>query len=53
MIHRAVPWLFFAAAMLGLIGYLVRDRVSWWIAGSKVCRVLISLAYLIPHHHFP
>ncbi len=51
MIRRYIPYLFLAAAVCSLIGYLTYRRVNWWIAVSKFCHVLIALAYL-PHHHF-
>ena len=50
--RRYLPWLFLAAAVLGLIATLSAKHVNGWWVASKFTHVLIALAYLVPHHHF-
>ena len=50
--RRYLPWLFFAAAVFALIGTLTARHVNWFWAASRAMHVLISLAYLMPHHGF-
>ena len=49
---RFLPWLFLAAAVLGLVATLSARHVSWWWAAQKATRVMIAVSYLFPHHRF-
>ena len=50
MTRRYLPWLFLAAAVFGLIGVLMERHPNGWFVASRITHVLISLAYLMPHH---
>ena len=48
MIRRYLPWLFFAAAVCGLVGCLTAKHVSWAWVGYRIAHLGISLTYVWP-----